>query len=192
MDGPRFFYSDREFAKLGDGQVGYIRKINTDELARRARALDHLLQHLRAAQARATQTLQQPLQVYLRHYLDLLFPGATLGLDESLTPQSLQRADARAGARQELLDALSFGAREQLALIGRLACADLLQAAGRPTLLILDDALVHTDALRLAQMKRILFDAATRHQILLFSCHDAWWRDLGILPRDVGSLAATG
>jgi len=40
-------------------------------------------------------------------------------------------------------------------------------------------------------MKRILFDAATRHQILLFSCHDAWWRDLGILPRDVGSFTTT-
>jgi len=159
-----------------------------DALARRARALDHLQMHLRAAQARATQTLQQPLQVHLRHYLDLLFPGAAVGLDEQLRPQTLQRGAAHAGERLELLDALSFGAREQLALVGRLACADLLQAADRPTLLILDDALVHTDALRLAQMKRILFDAATRHQILLFSCHEAWWRDLGILPRDVGAF----
>jgi len=35
MDGHGSFYSDREFAKLGAGQVAYIRKINTDELARR-------------------------------------------------------------------------------------------------------------------------------------------------------------
>jgi len=27
--------NDSEFAKLGSGQIGYIRKINTDELARR-------------------------------------------------------------------------------------------------------------------------------------------------------------
>jgi len=160
-----------------------------DELARRALALDHLLQLLRDAQRSATQALQQPLQVHIRHYLDLLFPGAQLGLDNQLTPDSLRRTDAE-GQRQELLHMLSHGAREQLGLIGRLACADLLRHAGRPTLLILDDALVHTDGARLAQMKRILFDAATRHQILLFSCHDTWWRDMGIVARDVGALAA--
>jgi len=161
---------------------------SADEFARRARALDHLLQLLRAHQRSATQALQQPLQTHIRHYLDLLFPGAQLGLNEALTPNTLQRADIN-GQRLELLDALSHGAREQLGMIGRLACADLLRSAGRPTLLILDDALVHTDAARLAQMKRILFDAATRHQVLLFSCHDAWWRDIGMAPRDVGALA---
>jgi len=163
---------------------------SADELARRARALDHLLHLLRDKQRSATQLLQQPLQTHLRHYLDLLFPGAELGLDEHLTPNTLQRRGADRGQRLELLQALSHGAREQLGLIGRLACADLLRQAGRPTLLILDDALVHTDAVRLAQIKRILFDAATRHQVLLFSCHDAWWRDVGILARDVGALAS--
>jgi len=160
-----------------------------DELARRARALDHLLQLLRAAQHNATQALQQPLQTHLRHYLDLLFPGAQIGLNQNLAPDTLQRTDIQ-GQRLELLQALSYGAREQLGLIGRLACADLLRHAARPTLLILDDALVHTDAVRLAQMKRILFDAATRHQVLLFSCHETWWRDMGILPHDVGALEA--
>jgi len=160
------------------------------ELARRARALDHLLRLLRDRQHNATQALQQPLQRHLRHYLNLLFPGAQLGLTQHLTPDTLQRSDVRDGQRLELLQMLSHGAREQLGIIGRLACADLLRQAGRPTLLMLDDALVHTDAARLAQLKRILFDAATRHQVLLFSCHDAWWRDMGILPRDVGMLGA--
>jgi len=35
MDGQKTFYSEQELASLGSGQVGYIRKINTDELARR-------------------------------------------------------------------------------------------------------------------------------------------------------------
>jgi len=34
MNGQRLIYSDREFARLGTGQVAYIKKINTDELAR--------------------------------------------------------------------------------------------------------------------------------------------------------------
>jgi hypothetical protein len=39
-------------------------------------------------------------------------------------------------------------------------------------------------------MKRILFDAATRHQILLFSCHPGNWRDLGVPARDLQTLKA--
>ena len=54
---------------------------------------------------------------------------------------------------------------------------------GRPTLLILDDALVHSDAPRLAQMKRVLFDAAQRHQVLLFTCHPQNWQDMGVAVR---------
>jgi len=77
-------------------------------------------------------------------------------------------------------DAQSFGTREQLALLTRLAYADLLREAGRPTLIILDDGLVHSDDQRLGQMKRILYEAASRHQILIFTCHEDRWADLGI------------
>jgi uncharacterized protein YhaN len=55
-------------------------------------------------------------------------------------------------------------------------------------LIILDDALVHSDAQRLAQMKRILFDAAGRHQVLLFSCHPDRWLDLGVVPMEMEIL----
>jgi hypothetical protein len=37
-------------------------------------------------------------------------------------------------------------------------------------------------------MKRILFDAATRHQILVFSCHPEAWRDLGVAARSIEAL----
>lgn len=67
-----------------------------------------------------------------------------------------------------------------MGIVARLAYADLLQEVGRPTLLILDDALVNTDDDRLRQMKRVLYDAAQRHQMLIFTCHPAAWRDLGV------------
>ncbi len=82
----------------------------------------------------------------------------------------------------------NFGAREQMGLISRLAYADLLREAARPTLIILDDTLVHSDRQRLDQMKRILFDAASRHQVLLFTCHPENWQDLGVAPRDLEAL----
>jgi len=152
-----------------------------DELARRAAALDLLLKLLTDKRAAATQRLQAPLARRLNHYLALLFPDAALRLDDALLPTALRRGDG-----EDLLDALSFGTREQLGILARFAYADLLQEAGRPTLLLLDDALVHTDDARRDFMKRALFDAATRHQILMFTCHGDAWRDMGVEQRRIG------
>jgi hypothetical protein len=37
-------------------------------------------------------------------------------------------------------------------------------------------------------MKRVLFDAAQRHQVLLFTCHPGSWRDMGVLLRSLESV----
>lgn len=153
-----------------------------DQLRRRAQALDYLLELLRDKRRAMTRRLQAPLQKHLNRHLQLLFPDAHLEIDEHLTPGPITRTGHN-GRETGGFDALSFGAREQMGVISRLAYADLLKEAGRPTLIILDDALVHSDAERLAHMKRVLFDAATRHQILLFTCHPGNWKDLGVRSR---------
>lgn len=157
------------------------------ELERRAKALDHLHSTLTEHRLALTRQLQAPLQKHLNHYLRLLFPDAFLNVDENLIPNRLVRHH-HDGEERGLFGELSFGAREQMALISRLAYADLLQDAEKPTLLILDDALVHSDPERLKAMKRVLYDAAQRHQILLFTCHADNWRDLGVAARDVEGL----
>ncbi|MBP6095060.1 MAG: AAA family ATPase [Methyloversatilis sp.] len=161
-----------------------------DQLARRARALDLLLKLLQDKRHALTQRLQAPLQKHLNHYLGLLFPGARIAIDDSLSPGPLTR-EGMQGAESGPVDELSFGAREQMGVIARLAYADLLKEAGKPTLIILDDALVHSDDARLAQMKRVLFDAATRHQILLFTCHPEKWRDMGVPTRALDTPGTT-
>lgn len=149
-----------------------------EELHRRAQAISLLCDKLESKRQATLQRLQTPLLQRMRHYLQLLFPGSTMEVDDNLAPQKLLRN--RTGSEQiDTVEALSFGSREQLGLISRFAYADLLAQAGRPTLLILDDALVHSDEERLSQMKRILFDVAQRHQVLLFSCHPNAWRDIG-------------
>ncbi|CAM5218949.1 Energy-coupling factor transporter ATP-binding protein EcfA2 OS=Castellaniella defragrans OX=75697 GN=HNR28_000639 PE=4 SV=1 [Castellaniella defragrans] len=157
------------------------------QFKRRALALDLLLELLRAQRQALTRQIQAPLQRHLQHYLQLLFAQSRLTVGEDLVPQQLVRGDERQESRGDYA-ALSFGAREQIGLISRLAYADLLREAGRPTLVILDDALVHSDSLRLTQMKRVLFDAAQRHQVLLFSCHPDRWRDLGVAAVEMQSL----
>lgn len=153
------------------------------ELARRASALDLLLDLLQARRQELTRRLQAPLQKHLDHYLGILFPDAGLRVNDALVPEQFRRN----GDLGRFAD-LSFGAREQTGLIARLAYADLLQEAGRPTLIILDDTLVHSDRQRQELMQRVLFDAARRHQILLFTCHPENWQGLGVAARDLPAL----
>ncbi|MGE0806665.1 MAG: AAA family ATPase [Burkholderiaceae bacterium] len=160
-----------------------------DELRRRADALELLCTRLDEKRRATLARLQAPLQQRLQHYLPLLMPGASMQIDADLAPGALLRASPGGHAEAAQVQELSFGAREQLALISRFAYADLLRQAGRPTLLILDDALVHSDAERLAQMKRVLFDAAQRHQLLLFTCHPEHWRDMGVPIRPLESAS---
>jgi hypothetical protein len=162
-----------------------------DEMERRALALDYLCQLMDEKRANVTKRIHAPLQKRLSHYLSLLMPGAQLELDETLTPQFLVRQETFGQYAGEV-PALSFGCREQLGVISRFAYADLLQEAKRPTMLMLDDTLVHSDATRLSQMKRVLFDAAQRHQVLLFTCHPERWLDMGVAPRPLAELLLVG
>lgn len=110
-----------------------------------------------------------------------------MALREDLTPGDLVRTGGDvAGFHQ-----LSYGAQEQMALISRLAYADLLKEAGKPTLIILDDALVHSDSQRMENMQRILYDAAQRHQVLLFTCHRERWPELGVAARELRSFVTS-
>jgi hypothetical protein len=156
------------------------------DLRLRAAALALLCSKLEAKRQATLARLQAPLQAHMQRYLQLLFPDARLAVNEQLAPGQLTRRNANGALEDGDFEALSFGAREQLGLISRFAYADLLREAGRPTLLILDDALVHSDSARLAQMKRVIFDAAQRHQLLLFTCHPEDWRDMGVALRPLG------
>jgi DNA repair exonuclease SbcCD ATPase subunit len=156
-----------------------------NELSRRAGALSLLDKVLVEERDSAVAQLRAPLTERLGHYLKRIFPQSALELGDDLSPIALQRE-----GRIDTLEALSFGTREQMGILARLAYADLLKASGRPTLLMLDDAAVHTDSTRRDAIKRALLDAATRHQILLFTCHPELWDDLGVKQRAIDDLRA--
>lgn len=155
------------------------------EMTRRARALDLLVTPLEDKRQAVMRQLLAPLQQHVSHYLGILFPEARIEIGEDLAPQALIRKSGRGHDDKADLKDLSFGSKEQMGLISRLAYADLLKAAGKPTLIILDDALVHSDTSRLDRMKRVIFDAAQRHQMLLFTCHPEDWREMGVGLREL-------
>ncbi len=80
-------------------------------------------------------------------------------------------------AGPEAFDRLSDGTVEQVAVLLRLAYADLLLEQGKPAMLILDDALAYSDRDRLELIFDVLARAAERMQVLVLTCRaDAFSR----------------
>jgi DNA repair exonuclease SbcCD ATPase subunit len=116
-----------------------------------------------AAHERLLTPVYQAAQPLLRE----LWPDARLTLDhESLKVRSVER-----GSAAESFGDLSGGAREQLAVIVRVAMARVLAKDHASMPLILDDILGWTDDERLRRMLRVIELAARDMQVILLTCH---------------------
>ena len=105
----------------------------------------------------------------------MLWPDAGLRIDaDEVLPAALEREGT-----EEQFEVLSGGTQEQIALLVRLAFARMLARGGASAPVILDDAIVFTDDDRIERM----FDALTRQaqdiQIIVLSCRQRAFRDLG-------------
>ena len=130
---------------------------------------------LETARASARDRYVKPVLMELGPLLQLFWPKAELRFDaEQVLPTALVRAGTEEG-----FDILSGGTQEQIALLVRLAFARMLAKAGAPAPVIFDDAIVYTDDDRIERM----FDALTLQahdlQIIVFSCRQKAFRDLG-------------
>jgi hypothetical protein len=115
-----------------------------------------------------------PVVERIRPYLQALFPDADIALDEALQITSISRGSAG----EEPFEQLSEGTREQIAILVRLALAELLCDRGLPAVVVLDDALVFSDDQRMQRMFRVLERAAARLQILVLTCRERLFEDL--------------
>ena len=118
-----------------------------------------------------------PLMKCLAPYVEVVFPNAELHLEEASL--EIDKLDRTQSAEPEPFDSLSIGTREQIAVLVRLAMADLLREQGKPVMLILDDPLVNSDDSRFEGMSRALRKAAKRLQILILTCHADRYQSIG-------------
>ena len=149
----------------------------TQDLARLeldAKAWKLLLDTLQQAEREAKEVFLAPVTERLQPYMDLVFPDTKLQLDdEGMEIAALRRT------HDEPFASLSIGTREQIAVLARLALADLLREKGKPVVLILDDALVNCDDARFNRMTLALRKAAKNVQIIILTCHEARYGSLG-------------
>ena len=146
-----------------------------DRFERELDVLDLLADTLRAAESEARERYLAPVVNRVHPYLQMLFPNAEIGMDEDLNITSMSRL----AGYEERFDHLSMGTQEQIAVLVRLAFAEMLIDRGAPAAVILDDALVFSDDQRMGLMFDILSHAAQRLQILVFTCREQLFEGLG-------------
>ncbi|MBB3949372.1 AAA family ATPase [Aureimonas jatrophae] len=145
-------------------------------LALEAEASRLLHQTLADAQREARESWLGPIKQRVAPYLRLLHAESDVEFDES----TLEIAALRRRGTEERFDRLSMGAREQVAVVTRLALAEVLKRGGHPAAVILDDALVNTDEVRLQRMHMVLQRAADMGlQVIVLTCRERDFRDLG-------------
>lgn len=150
-------------------------RVTEARFARKESALLRLQTALEAERSAAQETYFGPVQQELKPLLSILHRDAALTFDsDSLLPSGLTRGHA-----QETLDDLSGGTREQIAILTRLAFARLFARQGRHMPIVLDDALVYSDDDRIIKMFTALTRVAQDQQIIVFSCRQLAFQDLG-------------
>lgn len=146
-------------------------RADAERLSEEAAVLLLLKTTIDSAQADAMRRYLTPITERIAPYLRRLLPTASLSFGEDLRPARLMR-----GGLEEAAEDLSKGTQEQIAVLTRLAFADLLLARGKPASLVLDDALVFADDDRFETMTEILTEAATRMQVIVLSCRTSAYR----------------
>ena len=101
-----------------------------------------------------------------------------LRLDASLRAEGLSATASNSGG-SEVLEALSVGTRAQLAVLLRLSIADQMRST-----VVLDDHLVHTDAIRLDWFQDALRRIAVNTQVIVITCRSQDYLSVVGLPAD--------
>jgi uncharacterized protein YhaN len=101
-----------------------------------------------------------------------------VSLDAALRAEGLSATASNAGGG-EVLEALSVGTRAQLAVLLRLSIADQMR-----TTVVLDDHLVHTDAIRLDWFQDALRKIAVNIQVIVITCRSQDYLSGAGLPTD--------
>lgn len=145
-----------------------------------------LLSTLRDAEREAKERYLSPVLKRVRPYLQLLFPGADIAIDENLHITGV----IREAGYEEAFHHLSMGTQEQIAVLVRLAFAEMLVEQGHPATVVLDDALVFSDDRRMTRMFDILNMAARNVQIIILTCREQLFEGLG--GRQLSLQSGTG
>lgn len=138
------------------------------------RALSLLHETLLAAQQTEKQKLFDPVITEIEPLARQVIPGISFKFGDDFAASEIMRDDIT-----EKVEGLSGGTQEQIAILTRLVFARLKARQGHPTPVILDDALVFSDDARIASMFDALTAVANDVQIIVLTCRQKSFENLG-------------
>lgn len=163
------------FEQLAEAESELARAVDARTRMRRdAEAARRLLEVARRHHEETQARFLAPVIREVAPYLQKLRPGSRLHMQPDLKVAHVVRDGA-----EEAFDQLSGGTREQLAVIVRVALAQVLARDGRALPLILDDIMGWTDDGRFDRMMSILKKASAGLQIIVLTCHPERFLRLG-------------
>ena len=149
-----------------------------DQLQRHERevaVLTLLLSTLQSAETDAKERYLSPVLQRVRRYLKCLFPNAEIAIDENFHIVDVIRENGH----KESFEHLSMGTQEQIAVLVRLAFAEMLVEKGHPAAVVLDDALVFSDDHRMERMFDILNMVGKNVQVIVLTCREQLFEGIG-------------
>lgn len=154
-----------------------------NHLKAQAEAIRHLAQLALEIQQEVSRQINRPLEEKAKAYLETVFgPGSTVTLSEGLQAQETPVIEiGRPGLGRFTFNELSGGAHEQVGVALRLAMAEVLaEGHGGSLPVILDDAFVNSDPVRVKSLHRMLYLAAQHGlQVIVLTCNPADYDTLG-------------
>lgn len=150
--------------------------IENVQLEQEIGVLELLLCVILDEERKARERYMKPVVRRIEPYLRQLFPGAGIQVDDDFRITGITRGELSV---TEDFGRLSDGTQEQIAILTRLAFADMLIDRGKPAMVVLDDGLVYSDPERMARMFDIITHAARKTQMLIMSCRSELFQDLG-------------
>lgn len=148
---------------------------------RRAAAAQLLRDRLAAHRAEAKRSYVRPFREQVENLGRIVF-GPDLSVE--LDPEELQITSRTLGGVTIPYESLSTGAKEQLCVISRLACAALVnprtgQSPDTGAPVIIDDAFGYSDASRLERLGAVLNLAGRQSQVIVLTCTPERYRNIG-------------
>lgn len=164
--------SEGFYSRIGDLEASLdIAKRRLDKATRQAEAVKLLHDMVQAFKKVQSTALSGPVAELMNRWLVMLTSGSydSIRMDENLLPVGVLNPEYD----EELpLDYLSYGTREQVIVLLRLAMGVLLSRDER-NLVVIDDRLVNADPVRMRRLCRILEEVAAEHcQVVVATCND--------------------
>jgi DNA repair exonuclease SbcCD ATPase subunit len=153
-------------------------EVEYESVERRARAVEYLRERLGRHRDEARTTYVAPYQHQIQRLSRIVFgPDTEIEID----PADFKIVNRRVGDEVVPFAQLSTGAREQLSVIARLACAIIVSpsALGGGAPVILDDALGYSDPERLRRLGPVFSEAAGSAQVILMTSSPDRYANIG-------------